>query len=742
MRHFNSILKARSFFQVGNVQPARENEYGLALGSSTWKGGYAFIEGRQQKIRGSVNGNVLVPTAEERIPLTTDPRLRSIVQRFLDAYPAEYPNRPDINPRALNTNAPQHIDTNTFGGSIEQRLHAKDVLKARYALTSQGVDAFQLVAGQNPDTRTHAHQMRLTWSRVWSARSTADFSVGFDRVYSRLMPEPNAVGPSVSFGSVIESLGPGSEFPIDRAQNLFQYGAQSVNVRGAHTMTIGFELLRRQINGSEASSHRGVLSFRNDFGRDALTNFRMGIPSRFSGAVGNVHRGFRNWETHLYAGDQWRAGAALTLTYGLRFQPVTGPIEVNELTDIPYGCDCNNLAPQFGFAYRLPAERGVLRGAYGLHYGEIFPVTFQQLRYNPPLNTKFELQAPNLADVLSSLAPAGVPGNVRSTIFELSPDLSTPYSHQYNFAWERGLSGNVRLQLAWVGSRTHQILTTWYLNRARPVAGIDQITSTINLRRPDQRYFDVRRILNGSSAYYDAARAMVVLPRWRSLTVEASYWFSKALDLGGNYTSTGTDDSRSQAEFLFQEDLKGVSSFHQPHALLVRTTWTSPQHVSGRLVNAAFAQWTLSAVLLAKSGTPFTVLSGSDGPGYGNVDGSSGDRPHLIDPSVLGRAIGNPDTSSTLLPPSAFAFMSPYELRGSLGSNTFRKGSIRNMNVALSKRWEIGVTAITFRAESINLLNTPQYADPGKDLTSPNFGQITNTLNDGRTFQFVLQIGF
>jgi hypothetical protein len=233
-----------------------------------------------------------------------------------------------------------------------------------------------------------------------------------------------------------------------------------------------------------------------------------------------------------------------------------------------------------------------------------------------------------------------------------------------------------------------------------------------------------------------------VLPRWRGLTVEASYWFSKALDLGGSYTSTGTDDSRSQAELLFQEDLKGVSSFHQPHALLVRTTWTSPRHVSGRLANAAFAQWTLSAVLLAKSGTPFTVLSGSDGPGYGNVDGSSGDRPHVIDPSVLGRVIGDPDTSSALLPPSAFAFISPNELRGNLGSNTFRKGSIRNVNVALSNRWETGVTAITFRAESINLLNTPQFADLGKDLTSPNFGQITNTLNDGRTFQFVLQIGF
>jgi hypothetical protein len=87
--------------------------------------------------------------------------------------------------------------------------------------------------------------------------------------------------------------------------------------------------------------------------------------------------------------------------------------------------------------------------------------------------------------------------------------------------------------------------------------------------------------------------------------------------------------------------------------------------------------------------------------------------------------------------------MNPYEARGNLGSNTFRKGGIRNLNAALSKRWELGNSkSLTFRAESVNLLNTPQFAEPGRELTSPNFGQITNTLNDGRTFQFALYIGF
>src|SRR5207245_11593194 len=144
-----------------------------------------------------------------------------------------------------------------------------------------------------------------------------------------------------------------------------------------HIWTLGAEVDRLQINGRETSSNRGVIYFRNDFGRDALTNFRLGAPSRFSVGIGDLNRGFRSWDQQYYAGDTWRVLPNLTLTSGLRYRPVAGPVEVNRRTDIPYNCDCNNLAPQFGFAYRLPDRWGILRAAYGLQYGEILPVTFQ-----------------------------------------------------------------------------------------------------------------------------------------------------------------------------------------------------------------------------------------------------------------------------------------------------------------------------------------------------------------------------
>jgi len=163
----------------------------------------------------------------------------------------------------------------------------------------------------------------------------------------------------------------------------------------------------------------------------------------------------------------------------------------------------------------------------------------------------------------------------------------------------------------------------------------------------------------------------------------------------------------------------------------------------GHLVRGVLNGWRISGVFVAKTGLPFTVISGSDAPGYGNVDGSNGDRPNLLDPAVLGRTIGDPNTSSTLLPRSAFGYITPTDSRGNLGFNTFRRGGIRNMNAALARSWRLHSDwQTTFRAESINFFNTPQFDNPNPVLTSPAFGKITNTLNDGRSFQFTLQLQF
>ncbi len=747
LTHTNSAVSARSFFQVGAVQPARSNNYGATVGLPAWQGAALTLNGSQTRNKGQVNGNVLVPTIQERTPLATDPATRAFVQRIMDAYPVAAPNRPDINPRALNTNAPQDISNDRVSATLDQQTGASGRITMRYGLVLQNVDAFQLVGGQNPNTTTRNHQSRITWNRSWGPQLTGDFTAGFDRVGSQLVLDETSIGPWIRIGRELDSIGPPGRFPVDRAGNNFRYGARLRYRIGAHNFTFGGELHRSQINGSELQDHRGRFIFRQNFGRDGVSNLRLGLASSYAIAIGGVHRGFRRWASQLYVGDEWKASNSLTLSVGLRWEPVAKPTEVNDLTRIPYSSDSNNFAPRFGLAYRLPGNSGVMRAAYGLHYGEIFTATYIQARINPPQNVTVVVQTPDLVDPLKALRPISLDPDVRSVSFDIAPNLTIPYTHNYNFSWEFEIAPEWKLDLAYVGSRSHKLLSMFFLNRARVVDGIAQTTRTVNARRPDQRYFNLLHVTNGSRGYFDAGRVTLRVPRWAGISLEAAYWWSKAIDLGGSYLNTASNANRLQtespSEFDVHGELRGLSNFDQPHAALVNFSYqTAALRSSPGLVRDLFGGWQLSSVVLLKSGTPFSVLAGSDAPGFGNVDGSQSDTPILEDVSILGRSIDHPDTAFQQLPASAFSFISPTDQRGNLGRNTFRRDGIANLNVALSKSWSLGESTVLFRVESLNFTNHPQFQEPGSSLAQGNFGKITNTLNDGRTFRFTLRFTF
>jgi hypothetical protein len=276
--HLNSAFSARSFFQVGGVRPARENGYGADFSAPLWKDAVFTFNGNRQKVRGMVNGNVLVPLAAERTPLAADPAVAAYVRRILASFPEELPNRTDINRRMLNTNAPQRIDSDTAGARLDQRLTPRDRLVLRQQMVLQRVLAFQFIKGMNPDTMTRSHQSRITWVRQQSATTTFHVSLGFDRIASQLVPEKNNLGPRISV-SGLSTVGPQQDIPIDRAENMFRQAAQARLLRGQHEWTAGYELLRRYLNGVQNDSALGSFSFTNDQGRDAITNLRLGLPT-------------------------------------------------------------------------------------------------------------------------------------------------------------------------------------------------------------------------------------------------------------------------------------------------------------------------------------------------------------------------------------------------------------------------------------------------------------------------------
>jgi len=744
--HNNSIFTARSFFQSGSVQPARQNQYGAAFSTSLWKGGFFSFNGSQNKNRGQVNGNIVTLLPDERTPLATDPATRAIVQTYLDAFPPEAPNRPDIAPRALNLNRPQSSNTDFATGQFNQKLSEKDMLMLRYSFTGQEINAFQFVAGQNPDTTVKSHSSRATWNRTWSASTVSDLSFGFDRQGTLLVPADGSVG--TVFISGIQSIGPSNNIPIDRALNQWLTSFSIQRSAGRHTYSAGAALIRRQYNGIETDGHLGTLQFRNDFGRDQVTNLRMGTPSVLTRSFGDVYRGFRNWDVVAFAGDHWNVSNALTVNYGVRWEPTTRPFDVTGRSNLPFDSDWNNFSGRFGFAYRLPGGYGVLRAAAGTFFSQIFPATFGQDRLNPPGNLKLQVTQPDLLNPFPpGFDPAHIDPNTPASLFLISPELAVPYSYQYNISWETELHPGWRLQLGYVGSRSHKLFGTYIFNRAARVPGIDLSVATINQRRPDPTALDKLIVSNSSNAYYDAGRITLIVPNFRGITLSTSYWYSKSIDFGTDYSSTGGDRQRfgrsGQTELGTLQDLKALSSFDQPHSFLLQASYGTGRR-SGFL-SWLYRNWTMSSVLLMKSGTPFGVNSGSDGPGFGNVDGTNGDRVNILDPSILGATVGHPDTSAQILNPSAFAFIDALagDVRGNLARNTFRKGKIGNLNASLQRSWYLPHDLqMTLRAESINFTNTPQFSQPSDQLTSPNFGKITNTLNEGRTFRFLLRFSF
>ena len=102
-----------------------------------------------------------------------------------------------------------------------------------------------------------------------------------------------------------------------------------------------------------------------------------------------------------------------------------------------------------------------------------------------------------------------------------------------------------------------------------------------------------------------------------------------------------------------------------------------------------------------------------------------------------------PDTAPLILSRERFAYLRPGELAGSVGRGTFRKAPIWNWNASIARQFRLpNEWLLQWRAEAYNLSNTPQFDEPQRNLSSPAFGKITNTLNDGRVFQFGFRFAF
>jgi outer membrane receptor protein involved in Fe transport len=447
-----------------------------------------------------------------------------------------------------------------------------------------------------------------------------------------------------------------------------------------------------------------------------------------------------------------------------------------------------------------------IRGGYGLYHGRLFQSIFSQgganVRFNPPngLLRTFEHQT-NLADPTNGFVfEPGQPLTVRASITQIDPELEMPRTHQWNLTFERKIPWNSTLRVSYNGVRGRGLLQYRQDNLpVSPLAGgivvvnhpnnapaagapdlrgirIDRVAADVqcagtgfipgvapnatcpvpvpiannevslrvprtNERRPDPRYTTNLAVSNNSDSWYDGLQVEWIKRASHGLRFEINYTFSKALDTGSEATFVGTGDSNILGPD--KKFAKGLGRFHTPHRFTFNGTWQLPifrgrTDTTGRILGG----WSLSAVVKLSHGTPFTVID--TGVGDLNFDGFSENRPVLVDRSVLGRAVDDPDRGPQQLPREAFRRTTFADIgRDIVGRNTFFIDDVRNVDLGFYKTFGITHThKLQTRLEAYNVFNRTQFGFPTVDLANANFGRVLSQQNGPRTMQLTFRYFF
>lgn len=415
----------------------------------------------------------------------------------------------------------------------------------------------------------------------------------------------------------------------------------------------------------------------------------------------------------------------------------------------------------------------------------------------------------NLPDPTNGFVFVPGPQTTRTTFTRIDPGLEVPYTQQWNLSYERQLPFQSALRVSYTGNRGIGLLryaldnlplndpggvlvanhpnnapTVLYAAASRPPGdpravdvrgqtlrpaadivcagtGLAGVTTTTqcpvavplgaleysfrvprtNERRPDGAWTTNLATANASWSYYHGMQLELTKRLSNNLSFQASYTFSKALDTTSEATFVGAGDSNQTGNNA--RDAKGYSRFHTPHRFTVYGTYRTPWFKNDRgILGHTLGGWQFSTVVKLSKGTPFTVITTAVDL---NLDGFSESRPVLLDPSVLGRSISNPSTSTTDLPRTAFRALTTSDFNTPiLGRNTFFGDGVKNVDFGIAKNFRLPWESHQFslRADFFNAFNHVQYAFPvSLDVTNANFGRILGTATQyaPRTIQVSLR---
>ncbi|HXG93604.1 MAG TPA: TonB-dependent receptor [Blastocatellia bacterium] len=357
----------------------------------------------------------------------------------------------------------------------------------------------------------------------------------------------------------------------------------------------------------------------------SIQSLNLGLPFLYRQGFGNPE--WKDWAHYLgtFAQDSWKITPRLTLDYGMRVDYDAEPAPLNKKAYV---------SPRVGLAWDPFGDRKtVIRAGGGLFYSPIYYqvvyVTnllndsgrFINQIFKTPLDGaqapaaiwaagaalgKLPFKALSEAD-LKALGINTGPRNSGRVVFDVDPNYENPYSIQGSLGITREIANNLSLDVAYQVYRGVHIQVSHEVNYKEtgvvdPAFGpqFTRIDPTITQK-------NIYKSI-GNSIYH----GMTVSLRKRyssNFQFEANYTFSKAID-------DQTDFNSAFAAFIpTRLDLeRAVSAFDVPHIFTANAVIRIPfkSGPNSNILARALADVTISPIVFARSGIPFTLRIGTD----------------------------------------------------------------------------------------------------------------------------------
>lgn len=282
-----------------------------------------------------------------------------------------------------------------------------------------------------------------------------------------------------------------------------------------HTIRVGGEVRWMQVNADANPSPRGDFTFTglmtsqldsNGFpvpntGFD-FADFLLGLPNNATVGygLGSPYTEFRSRAYVGYAQDDWRVRPNFAITYGMRYELVTPPVEVyNRISDLvinpgitavalvtpgqvdPFtgqtmpralmNTNTNNWGPRVGIAWRLPSKLPlVFRAGYGIFYNEsVYNQLAASIAIQPPFANAQILQTStaNVLTLENSFTQQQPPGNVTNTV-AIDPNYQVGYAQLWNVSMESQVTPNLVIDVNYNGTKGTHLDLLRAPNRASP----------------------------------------------------------------------------------------------------------------------------------------------------------------------------------------------------------------------------------------------------------------------------------